>query len=36
MWIQNPALAKQGGVKVQNLLSQLMVTDLEKNDSDTF
>jgi hypothetical protein len=30
MWIQNPALAKQGGVKVQNLLSQLMVTDLEK------
>ena len=36
MWIQNPALAKQGGVKVQNLLSQLMVIDLEKNDSDTF
>jgi hypothetical protein len=36
MWIQNPALAKQGGVKVQNLLSQLAVDDLKKNDSDTF
>ena len=36
MWIQNPALARQGGVKVQNLLSQLAVADLEKNDSDTF
>jgi hypothetical protein len=35
MWIQNPALARQGGVKVQNLLSQLAVADLEKNDSDT-
>jgi hypothetical protein len=23
MWIQNPALARQGGIKVQNLLSQL-------------
>lgn len=23
MWIQNPALAKQGGIKVQNLLSPL-------------
>lgn len=23
MWIQNPALAKQGGVKIQSLLSQL-------------
>jgi hypothetical protein len=36
MWIQNPALARQGGVKVQNLLSQLAVVDLKKNDSDTF
>jgi hypothetical protein len=36
MWIQNPVLAKQGGVKVQNLLSQLAVTNFEKNDSDTF
>jgi hypothetical protein len=36
MWIQNPALARQGGVKVQNLLSQLAVADLEKNESDTF
>lgn len=26
MWLQNPALAKQGGSKVQNLLSPL--TDL--------
>ena len=25
MWIQNPALAKQGGSKVQNLLSPLAV-----------
>ena len=24
MWIQNPALAKQGGIKVQNLLSPLV------------
>jgi hypothetical protein len=23
MWLQNPALAKQGGIKVQNLLSPL-------------
>ena len=23
MWIQNPALARQGGIKVQSLLSQL-------------
>jgi hypothetical protein len=36
MWIQNPALAKQGGATVQNLLSQLAVADLEKNESDTF
>ncbi|OGS98166.1 MAG: hypothetical protein A3K04_01835 [Gallionellales bacterium RBG_16_56_9] len=27
MWIQNPALAKQGGVKVKNLLSPLAVAD---------
>jgi hypothetical protein len=25
MWIQNPALAKQGGVRVQNLLTPLVV-----------
>lgn len=25
MWIQNPALARQGGSKVQNLLSPLAV-----------
>jgi hypothetical protein len=35
MWIQNPALARQGGIKVQNLLSRLAVADVEKNDSDT-
>lgn len=29
MWLQNPALAKQGGEKVKNLLSQLAVDDLE-------
>ena len=34
MWIQNPALARQGGVKVQNLLSRLADADLEKSDSD--
>ena len=27
MWIQNSALAKQGGVKVQNLLSPLEVSN---------
>jgi len=27
MWIQNPALARQGGIKVQNLLTPLVVTD---------
>ena len=27
MWIQNPALAKQGGVKVQSLLSPLATTN---------
>ena len=27
MWIQNPALAKQGGVKVQGLLSPLATTN---------
>ena len=30
MWIQNPALAKQGGEKVQNLLTQLVADDQEK------
>ncbi|MEO6975341.1 MAG: hypothetical protein ABI144_05610 [Gallionella sp.] len=35
MWIQNPALARQGGIKVQDLLSRLAVADVEKNDSDT-
>ncbi len=30
MWIQNPALAKQGGIKVQNLLSPLAATDAEE------
>lgn len=34
MWIQNPALARQGGVKVQNLLSPLAVADPKKGDSD--
>ena len=34
MWVQNPALARQGGVKVQNLLSRLADADLKKNDSD--
>lgn len=34
MWIQNPALAKQGGEKVQNLLSQLVADDSEKDDFD--
>ena len=27
MWIQNPAMAKQGGTKVQNLLSPLAAAD---------
>ncbi len=27
VWMQNPALARQGGEKVQNLLSQLVVDD---------
>ena len=27
MWIQNPALARQGGIKVQNLLSPLAVAN---------
>ena len=27
MWIQNPALARQGGVKVQSLLSPLVTSD---------
>jgi len=27
MWLQNPALAKQGGIKVQNLLSPLAVAN---------
>ena len=30
MWLQNPALARQGGEKVKNLLSQLAVDDLEQ------
>ena len=30
MWMQNPALARQGGEKVQNLLTQLVASDLEK------
>ena len=30
MWIQNPALAKQGGIKVQNLLSPLAATNTEE------
>ena len=30
MWIQNPALAKQGGIKVQNLLSPLATADAEE------
>lgn len=27
MWIQNPALARQGGSKVQNMLSPLAAAD---------
>lgn len=27
MWIQNPALARQGGIKVQNLISPLAVAN---------
>jgi phage anti-repressor protein len=30
MWLQNPALAKQGGIKVQNLLSSLATDDQDK------
>lgn len=29
MWMQNPALAKQGGAKVQALLSRLAADDLK-------
>ena len=29
MWMQNPALARQGGEKVQNLLTQLVADELE-------
>jgi hypothetical protein len=29
MWLQNPALAKQGGIKVKNLLSPLKVANEE-------
>ena len=29
MWIQNPVLARQGGKKVKNLLSQLTISDLK-------
>lgn len=32
MWIQNPALAKQGGVKVQNLLSPLVRDGVPRGD----
>jgi hypothetical protein len=27
MWIQNPILAKQGGARVQNLLTQLAIAN---------
>lgn len=27
VWIQNPKLAKQGGIKVQNLMSSLVVNN---------
>lgn len=30
MWIQNPALARQGGAKVQNLLSPLVFAKPKK------
>ena len=32
MWLQNPALAKQGGKKVQDLLSPLMVSHPKETD----
>lgn len=32
MWIQNPALAKQGGIKVQNLLSPLVHYGVPRDD----
>ena len=32
MWLQNPALAKQGGKKVQDLLSPLMAAHLKETD----
>lgn len=31
MWLQNPALARQGGARVQSLLSPLAQVDAEKN-----
>ena len=31
MWLQNPMLARQGGSKVQNLLSPLVVANNKKN-----
>jgi len=34
MWLQNPALAKQGGIEVQNLLSPLAVANAEEMGSD--
>lgn len=34
MWIQNSALARQGGSKVQNLLSPLAIANAEKSGSD--
>lgn len=30
MWLQNPLLAKQGGIKVHNLLSPLTVANTEE------
>ena len=31
MWLQNPALARQGGARVQSLLAPLAQVDAEKN-----
>lgn len=30
MWLQNPVLARQGGIKVQNLLSQIADVNVEE------
>jgi len=35
MWLQNPVLAKQGGSKVQSLLSTVMVANAEEMGSGT-